>query len=348
MRIGQRLFLAVLPAIVGLLTVAALAYFGEYARRAPEWLIVTAVVAAIGSAMLAWRNTRYVALRVEQLARERADAPSGEAPVAGRSPRTRSDLLGLAWRPLAGRGDGADELDRIESAVHQLTAQLTASRTELADERRRLAQERDEYAALVEGAVDDALALVEELRLPLHILLDNHFGELNENQEEMLGAARDAAETADARLRRLREVARIDRGSARLRRDRVRMAEVVEAALQPLREGAAEREVDIVLDLSPALPTIEADRARLQGAMAELLDAVLRACPAGGALRLTGAANDDELQLTVHGASIDVGSPVIALATRVIRAHGGGTEMAGTTFVVHLPRHVPHADRAPG
>jgi hypothetical protein len=29
MRIGQRLFLAVVPAIVGLLTVAALAYFGE-------------------------------------------------------------------------------------------------------------------------------------------------------------------------------------------------------------------------------------------------------------------------------------------------------------------------------
>ena len=58
MRVGQRLFLAVLPAIVGLLTVAGLAYFGEYAHEAPEWLVALALAASLGSAALAWRNTR--------------------------------------------------------------------------------------------------------------------------------------------------------------------------------------------------------------------------------------------------------------------------------------------------
>lgn len=111
MRVGQRLFLAVLPAIVGLLTVTALVYWGEYSRQAPEWLVIAAVVAALGSAVLAWRNTRYVAQRVEQLAARR-----GERDDASVSFRRASELLGMALHPQGSRDQGIDELDRIESS----------------------------------------------------------------------------------------------------------------------------------------------------------------------------------------------------------------------------------------
>ena len=42
-----------------------------------------------------------------------------------------------------------------------------------------------------------------QVRISLHILLENRFGDLNENQEELLGAARAAADEADAELRKL-------------------------------------------------------------------------------------------------------------------------------------------------
>jgi len=84
MRVGQRLFLAVVPAIVGLLTVAALVYFGEYARQAPEWLVLVAVTAALGSAVLAWRNTRYVTQRIEQLGRGARSPRHRAGPCTGR------------------------------------------------------------------------------------------------------------------------------------------------------------------------------------------------------------------------------------------------------------------------
>ncbi len=78
-RVGQRLMLAVLPAVIGVFSVAALAYWGQYAHQAPEMVIVVAAVAAVISLVLAWRNTRYVAHRVAQLAtraREEPDRPA--------------------------------------------------------------------------------------------------------------------------------------------------------------------------------------------------------------------------------------------------------------------------------
>ncbi len=335
MRIGRRLFLAVLPAIVGLLTVAALAYFGEYARRAPEWLVVTAIVAATGSAVLAWRNTRYVAQRVEQLATGRSDSPSRARAFHG-----AADLLGVAWRPHAGRGDDADELDRIESVVQQLSASLSTSRSELATERERLVQERQAYVALVEHAVNGAIQRLDEVRLPLHILIENHFGELNENQEEMLGAARSAAEAVDARLLHLREVARIDLEAAPLRAARVRIADLVQSVLPALHLAASAREVAILVDLSPSLPSIMADRARLQAAITTLIGAVLQAVPSGGTLRMTASADERDLRLLIEGGTIDLSEPTLALATRTVRAHMGTTEGQASALEITFARPV--------
>ena len=60
---------------------------------------------------------------------------------------------------------------------------------------------------------------LDEIRMPLHILLENRFGDLNDNQEEMLATARTAADDAQALLERLRQVADVDRGTLRFGRN---------------------------------------------------------------------------------------------------------------------------------
>ena len=63
MKVGQRLFLAVIPAVLGVFSVVALlAYFGQYAHAAPEALIVIAIIAAVarwwsrGATRGTWRS----------------------------------------------------------------------------------------------------------------------------------------------------------------------------------------------------------------------------------------------------------------------------------------------------
>ncbi len=330
MRVGQRLFLAVVPAIVGLLTVTALVYFGEYAREAPEWLVLLAVLAALGSAVLAWRNTRYVAQRIEQLAARRGERSEPNVAV-----RRATHLLGAALQPHA--GDEADELDHIEHLVERMSEALTQERAAHAARAEEMAQREREYAMLVEHAVAGALHQLEEVRLPLHILLENKFGELNENQEEMLGVARAAAEASDATLLRLRDVVRLDTGMLRLRQERVRLQDVVEGILPPLRLAAGEREVSVHADLPPTLPALIADRGRLQEAISVLLFDAVRQAPRGGRIAIVATHDRHGVQLAVRGAPAPQPGEATTLAVRVVRAHGGRVETQSGDLVVRLP-----------
>lgn len=332
MRVGQRLFLAVVPAIVGLLTVAALVYFGEYARQAPEWLVLVAVTAALGSAVLAWRNTRYVTQRIEQLAARRAEPEASSGAV-----HRAAQLLGAALHPQPSAGAGADELDRIETLVERLSDTLAQERAAQAARAEALAQREREYASLVEHAVAGALQQLEDVRLPLHILLENRFGELNENQEEMLGAARAAAEAADAAFLRLRDVVRLDTGALRLRAGRVRLQDVMEGLLPPLGVAAGERDVAVHADLPPTLPALVADRGRLQEAISALLFAVVRQAPPGATIAIAASHDRQEVQLTVGGCGALALADTSTLAERLIRAHGGRIDLPPGRLVLHLP-----------
>src|SRR5215208_2765865 len=104
MRVSTRLYLASMPAVLGVLLVAALAYWGERGRQAPALLVAVAVGAAVASLVISWRNTRYVAQRVTHLAARAAhtDVPHPSATMRGvRHPRPSR----------AARAARADELD---------------------------------------------------------------------------------------------------------------------------------------------------------------------------------------------------------------------------------------------
>ncbi len=191
-----------------------------------------------------------------------------------------------------------------------------------------------EYAGLLAEAADDIRRQLDEVRLPLHILLDNRFGELNENQEEMLGAARAAAERADACLRRLREIVDIDRGAITLRRDSIPAADLITALLPALNADCKTAAVEVTADIPPALPRIVGDRARLQEAGALLLGERVRALPAGSHVTISAAVTGDTVRIVVtHGGQSRWGTDD-ALARRLIVASGGSvTEEAGRTTI---------------
>lgn len=332
MRVGQRLFLAVIPAILGVFTVAALAYWGQYAHTVPGWIVVIAAVAAAASLVLAWLNTRYVAQRIERLA--------GENPAAVRAESALRRAAALLSGVVPGRAAAAgsrDELDTIERVVDRLSSAVSVAKA--AEEAQALSfeEQRREYVQLVAEATRQAMHQLEEVRLPLHILLENRFGDLNDNQEEMLGAARAAAEAADKELVRLEEIANLDAGALSLRRDRVKLADVIAAVVPALETEGAARNVTVHADIAPALPPILGDRTRLQEAFAALLRDALRRTPDGGELRLTAERVGTEIHVVITG---DRGEPTpadLALAVRLLQAHGGSREATAGQTLVRLP-----------
>jgi signal transduction histidine kinase len=307
MKTSQRLFLAVVPAVLGVLLVAGLAYWGQYAHAAPEIVIVIAGVAAVGSLVMAWYNARFVAQRIAQLA-AKVDAKSG-----------------------------LDELDAIETVVDRYTSALADAESQRVKAQQAADLRIREHGELLTQVATAMSKGLDEIRLPLHILLENRFGDLNENQEEMLETARTAAEHSSADMRRLAEIGELDRGALSLRSDRIHLADVMQS-LRPTVDGEGARVgVTVEMEVAPALQPVTGDRGRLQEALALVLADCVRRTPSGGTVGITIEAKGTGLSIVVeHGAppALDVAS---ALAQRLLEAHGATVDRAAGRISITIP-----------
>jgi two-component system sensor histidine kinase KdpD len=310
MKISQRLFLGVIPSVVGLFTVAGLAYWGQYHHTAPEMVVWAAGAATIISLVVAWRETRYVAHRVERLASAKAVATDGEV----------------------------DELDVIEHRVELLGEAATAAKADAARASADAGRRNIEYATLLAEAATSASKQLAEARLSLHVLQDNHFGELNDNQEEMIGAAREATEAAEVELNHLREIADIDRGALSLRRDLVKPGEIIRSLLPLLNAQAAKQGVRILAELEPALPRVVGDRGRLQDALGLILKEAVRYAVPGTSVSVYASSQPATVTIVVNHSSPHSYTGDVALADRLIRAQGGSVTHTGDATTIALER----------
>ena len=307
MRTNRRLFLSVIPAVVGVLAVTGLAYWGDYARAAPHIVVIIAALAAVGSLAMAWYNARYVSQRIAQLA---AKVESGS---------------------------GLDELDAIETVVDRHTTALREAETRRAEAERLADLRIREHGELMSQVASTVSKGIDEIRLPLYILLENRFGDLNENQEEMLEAARTAAEHVNTDADRLAEIGQLDRGALPLRSDRVHIADMLQSLTPTVDSEGARVGVRVEMDVAPALPAVMGDRGRMQEALALILQDCVRRTPTQGRVRIAVEAKGAGLLIGIdHGAppATDVGS---ALAERLLEAHGATVERTPNRISIAIP-----------
>jgi signal transduction histidine kinase len=324
MKISQRLYFAVAPAILGVFTVAALAYWGKFHRAAPEWVVVVAAVSAVGSLILAWQNTRYVAQRIERLAGARTQ----------REAATLSPLGVVRNAALPRAGDAPDELDSIEDVVDHLSSAVSVAQAGSEARERAAAERVQEYALLLDEGSAAVRRQLDEARVALHILLEHHFGPLNDNQDEMLEAARAGTDTADTELARLQEIAQLDRGALHVRRDPLRVGDLLQSLRPQLEADGAKIGVTLTIDTMPGLPRIVGDRVRLQQALELLLRHLVRHATPGAAVAIATEIDNGVLGIVVRHAQPPTLDADVALARRIIQAHGGHIDVSeeGTTI----------------
>lgn len=336
--VGRRLFMGLLPALLAVLVTAGLAYYGEYGRSVPAIVIAPAAILAVVSLVVTWVNTRYLSGRIARLTGSMAGTEDGH------------------------RGE-ADEFDQIERVVDHLGSALSASEAERARVNAAAAARLRDEATMLAAVTQDTIAQLDEVRLPLHILLETRFGDLNENQEELLRDARSAADAMASALRRLSLVADADRGALVVQRELVQVNDVVRAVLPLARAAAERREARVDVTLEPGLPRVIADRARLAEALTLLATraaeatgpdkplSLLTSREQGGAMITIGpsAANGSGETGTVESTSVNAnesgeGPPRASeqqprgeiLAERLITAQGGSTSAGPDGIVVRL------------
>ena len=327
MTISQRLYLAVVPAVVGVFTVAGLAYWGKFHRAAPEWVVVVAAVSAVASLFLGWQNTRYVARRIERLAGVRAERRSG-----GQSP-----LAVVRSAALPVRARRPDELDSIEEVVDHLSTAVSVAEAGTRKSEQAAAERIKEYAVLLDEAAAAVRRHLDEARQALHILGEGHFGALNENQDELLAAARAGTDTVETEMGRLQEIAQLDRGALHPRRESINVPDIVRSLRPQLESDGTKAAVSVAFDVLPGLPRVQGDRIRLQQALELLLRHLVRHALPGAAVSIGAPRDSGNVRITVSGGQPLALDADVALARRIVEAHGGRIDTTDVGTEVTLP-----------
>ena len=164
----------------------------------------------------------------------------------------------------------------------------------------------------------------------------------------------------------LLDLARLESGRVILRRERLRPAEVLSGALDRLRPQISRAGLTLRNEVPDELPDIDADRARVEQVMLNLVHNSIKFTPAGGTITVSARAEPSAIVVTVADTGVGVAPDEIprlferfykadrarssegtglglAIAKHIVQVHGGSIWLesspgAGSRFFFTLPR----------
>ncbi len=193
---------------------------------------------------------------------------------------------------------------------------------------------------MLAGVASDAIAQLDGVRLPLQILLESPFGELNENQEELLRDARAASDAIDVGLRRLAQVADVDRDALPVQHELVQVNDVVRSVLPLARAAAERRGARTEAALEPGLPRVLGDRTRLAQALTLFVTDAAEATSPESPLMITTVRDGSHALIRIspprqHPSAAD-GATALILASRLIDAQGGSATVDASEILLRV------------
>jgi PAS domain S-box-containing protein len=234
------------------------------------------------------------------------------------------------------------------------------------------AQRKDEFLAMLAHELRNPLA---PIRTAVELL------RLRGADAALVARCRDVIDRQAGQMAHLLDdlldVSRLSRGKVTLKRRRVALAEVLDAAVETARPGIDAAHLRLELPALPESLVLEADPARLTQVFANLLNNASKYSHAGGLIVIELKAplpSQDHVEVAVHDQGIGIAPEMLdrvldlfaqapearshapgglgiglALANRLVQMHGGALRVesdgvgCGATFTVRLPLagHVP-------
>lgn len=180
-----------------------------------------------------------------------------------------------------------------------------------------------------------------EVQLPLHILLENHFGDLNENQEEMLQAASIAADRIDLAARQLRRILDIEHDRITFHTESVRPDDLLRPVLAIAAAHGEPRGVKVTIHRPPLLPSVVADRYFLGEALTTLFAAVVGQAEPSTELVAEAVGDGSRVRIDLGYAGTTPDGLDVIMATRLIQAQRGEVAFAAGRVTITLPAEMP-------
>jgi PAS domain S-box-containing protein len=193
-----------------------------------------------------------------------------------------------------------EERKRAEEKLRRSKEQAEALSLELAglNEQLKQAMEQTKQIALEAKAANraksDFLAnMSHELRTPMNhiigfteLVVDKHFGKLNEVQEEYLNDVLQSSKHLLSLINDILDLSKVEAGKMELQVSDVALRILLQNSLVMIKEKAAKHGIRLSMDLDGVPETIRADERKLKQIMYNLLSNAVKFTPDGGEIRL--------------------------------------------------------------
>lgn len=218
---------------------------------------------------------------------------------------------------------GRDEVATLARDVRTLSERLATSQAE----RLALDAERRELTAAISHDLRTPLSTI---RAMVDALEDGVVSGPVDTKRYLVTIRRDV-DRLDRMIDDLFELAQIDAGAMRLRRERVTVHEIVSEVVDAMRARAERDGVQIDLSVENAPPPAMLDGDRIERALANLMRNALEHTPAGGRIhvRVSGSDAQASVEIADTGAGIDEGD-LPNIWTRFYRAEPSRARTADT------------------
>ena len=176
----------------------------------------------------------------------------------------------------------------IRDATGQVTHYVTTQRDVTA---RRQSQETAERSSLAKSLFLSRIS--HELLTPLNsligfpeMLVDGHFGPLNDRQRQAIANILEAGEQLRRLLHDLLDLARLESGRLGLERSRFDLGALLADLAAPVAEAARRKGLSLEVEVAGDLPLVEGDPVRLKQVALNLLDNAVKYTSSGGWVKL--------------------------------------------------------------
>lgn len=259
-------------------------------------------------------------------------------------------------------GRTQDQMRRLEDIIAERTAQLRAANEELT----RLDQHKTQFYSIINH----------EMRTPLTSVMGycdllRASGGLTDRQLGHVQVLKSNAQRLLDLVNNLLDISRIEAGRMTVSQEPADLSESIADALSVVQPLAAQKRLDIRLDLPSDLPPAHADKKRLSQVLINLLSNAIKYTPEGGQVTVRSALDQDGSMLLTSVADTGIGIPLdrlprifdrfsreeseqtrgtvgtglgLTITKGLVEAHGGriwvqSQEGAGSTFFFTLPAY---------
>lgn len=146
------------------------------------------------------------------------------------------------------------------------------------------------------------------LRMSIHLLLEERIGYMNEQQSDLLLAAREECERLVHILDDLLDLNRIESGKAHLNPAPVAVGNLVTEGVEPFLVQARDLGISIVTELGGKLGNVMADSDSIRYVFANLLSNALRFTPPGGRVTVRACEDHEHILFSVEDTGTGISS----------------------------------------